>query len=106
MVELVIANNDEMALGAISALEEVGYNKSGGKTIPVFGVDATEAAKAKIKSGAMAGTVRQDAVGMAEAIVKILQNFTEGNDAFSGIDEENHVGKWRVNIPYSVYTGE
>lgn len=106
MVELVIANNDEMALGAISALEEAGYNKSGGRTIPVFGIDATDAARAKIKSGAMTGTVKQDGAGMAQAILKIAKNYMAGLDALSGIDEENHVGKWRVNIPYSVYTGE
>ena len=106
MVELVIANNDEMALGAISALEEAGYNKSGGRTIPVFGVDATDAAISKIKSGAMTGTVKQDGAGMAAAILKIAKNYTAGLDALSGIDEKNHVGKWRVNIPYSVYTGE
>lgn len=106
MVELVIANNDEMALGAISALEEAGYNKSGGKIIPVFGVDATEAAVAKIKSGAMAGTIKQDGAGMAAAILTIAENYLAGHDALSGIDAENHVGKWRVNIPYSVYRGE
>ncbi len=106
MVELVIANNDEMALGAISALEEAGYNKTGGRIIPVFGVDATEAAKAKIKSGMMAGTVRQDAEGMAEAILKIVENYSADRDALTEIDEELRVGDWRVNIPYSVYTGE
>ena len=38
MVELVIANNDNMAEGAISALQSVGYNVEGGdKTIPVYG---------------------------------------------------------------------
>lgn len=36
MIELVIANNDEMALGAVSALQSAGYNKSGGVTIPVL----------------------------------------------------------------------
>ena len=53
MVELIIANNDEMALGAISALNEAGYNKEGGKIIPVFGIDATDAATAKIDAGYM-----------------------------------------------------
>ena len=27
-------------------------------------------------------------------------------DAFDGIDEENVLGGWRVNIPYSAYTAE
>lgn len=106
MVELVIANNDEMALGAIAALNEAGYNKEGGKVIPVFGIDATDAAKNKINSGAMTGTIKQDAEGMAEAIVKIANNFIGEMDAFDGIDEENVLGGWRVNIPYSAYTAE
>lgn len=104
MVELVIANNDEMALGAIAALNEAGYNKSGGKVIPVFGIDATASAKAKIKSGFMAGTIKQDARGMAEAIVTISDNFKSGRDEFTGIASENLVDSWRVNIPYSAYT--
>lgn len=106
MVELVIANNDEMALGAISALNELGYNKEGGKTIPVFGIDATEAAKAKIKSGAMTGTVKQDSEGMAIAIAKIAENFMLGRAPFEEIDTNMVVGDWRINIPYSSYTGD
>lgn len=106
MVELVIANNDEMALGAISALNELGYNKQGGKTIPVFGVDATEAAVAKINSKAMTGTIKQDAEGMAMTIVKVAENMVNGADIFSGVDKDNTVGNWRINIPYSAYTSE
>ena len=106
MVELVIANNDEMALGAIAALNEAGYNKEGGKVIPVFGIDATDAAKNKIKSGVMTGTIKQDAEGMAEAIVKIANNFIGGKDIFDGIDDDNHAENQRVNIPYSAYTAD
>jgi len=106
MVELVIANNDEMALGALAALEEVGYNKSGARYIPVFGIDATEAAKAKISAGAMMGTVKQDGAAMAMTIAKIAKNFLAGNAAFDGLEEELIAGKARINIPYSVYTGE
>ena len=106
MVELVIANNDEMALGAISALQGAGYNNGSGKTIPVFGVDATDAAQAKIKEGNMVGSIKQDADGMASAITTICQNFLDGKETFDGIEKDNIVGTWRVNIPYSVYTGE
>lgn len=107
MVELVIANNDDMALGAISALENEGYNKSDSEiVIPVFGVDATDAAIAKIKEGAMTGTIKQDAEGMAAALCRMVQNMTEGKDKFDGLDAENVIGTWRINIPYSTYTGE
>ena len=105
-VELVIANNDDMALGAIAALQAAGYNIEGGKYIPVFGVDATDAAKAKIADGSMTGTIKQDAEGMAQAVVDIANNLAAGSDKFSGIDAANVVGTWRVNIPYSTYTGE
>jgi methyl-galactoside transport system substrate-binding protein len=103
MVELVIANNDEMALGALAALEEAGYNKSGGKYIPVFGVDATEGAKAKIESGAMVGTVKQDGELMARTIAALAENLLLGRDSFQGIDMEMKVNDYRINIPYSVY---
>ena len=106
MVELVIANNDEMALGAISALQTAGYNKDGAKVIPVFGVDATDAAKGAISKGAMIGTIKQDADGMASAITTIGQNFLGEKETFEGIEADNVVGTWRVNIPYGVYTGE
>ena len=106
MVELVIANNDDMALGAIAALQAAGYNNGTGKTIPVFGVDATDAAKEKIADGSMTGTIKQDAEGMANAISTITQNLASGKATFEGIDSANVVGTWRVNIPYSSYTGE
>ncbi len=106
MVELVIANSDEMALGAIAALAEAGYNKEGGRVIPVFGVDATEAAVAKIRDGFMAGTVKQDGVGMAEAIVKVTENTLGSTDRFAGIDTDMITDGWRIDIPYSLYTGD
>ena len=106
MVELIIANNDEMALGAIAALNEAGYNKEGGRTIPVFGVDATDAARAKIDAGYMTGTIKQDGKGMAESIVSIAKNYLNNTGIFEGIDKNNVIGEWRVNIPYSAYIKE
>ena len=105
MIELVIANNDEMALGAISGLQSSGYN-DGGKTIPVFGVDATDAAKAAINAGTMTGTIKQDADGMASTITTITGNYLNGKNAFKGVDADSVVGTWRVNIPYATYIGE
>ena len=108
MIELIICNNDNMAEGAISALEAAGYNTGaeGVTTIPVFGVDATEAAKNAIKEGSMVGTIKQDAAGMAEAISTIAQNMLNSKSFFEGITAENVVGTWRVNIPYATYLGE
>ena len=105
MVELVIANNDEMAIGAVTALQNAGYNKDGATVIPVFGVDATDAAKDAISAGSMIGTIKQDADGMANTIANITANYMDGKEAFDGVDSANVVGTWRVNIPYATYTG-
>lgn len=108
MVELVIANNDDMAIGAINALQGAGYNLGeGSTTIPVFGVDATTTAQEAINAGTMTGTIKQDAEGMAEAVAAIAANLAEGKDKFEGLNENFNVqDDWRVNIPYAVYTGE
>ena len=109
MVELVICNNDDMALGAVNALTNAGYNtgEEGAKVIPVFGVDATDTAKELIASGRMTGTIKQDAVGMADAIATIATNMLAGNDTFANLNAAYEVvDGWKVNIPYAVYTGE
>ena len=106
MVELVIANNDEMALGAISGLQNAGYNNGTGKVIPVFGVDATDAAREAIAGGRMTGTIKQDADGMANVLVQLTKNFRDGKATFDGVEAANVIGTWRVNIPYATYTGE
>ena len=70
MIELVICNNDNMAEGAISALEAAGYNTGaeGATVIPVFGVDATDAAEGM--AAAIASVVKSNGEGtaMADAI--------------------------------------
>lgn len=109
MVEVVIANNDDMAIGAVNALQDSNYNLADGSTrvIPVFGVDATDAAKEKIAEGVMTGTIKQDAVGMADAVATITANLIAGNDKFEGLSEDyTVVDNWMVTIPYAIYTGE
>ena len=110
MVELVICNNDGMAEGAISALAGAGYNtgSEGAGTIPVFGVDATSAAKELISAGKMAGTIKQDADGMAEAIAKVVKNGLDaGKGILDGMEGYNiDSGVRKVRIAYAVYLGE
>lgn len=105
MIELVIANNDGMALGAMSALQNAGYNtgEEGSRTIPIFGVDALDDAKAAIDEGKMTGTIKQDGEGMANAICTMVQNMLSDKDKFDSLDAANVIGTWRINIPYSEY---
>lgn len=106
VVELVIANNDSMALGAISALNAHGYN-SGDKTrfIPVVGVDAIPAAVAAIQEGAMSATVKQDAEGMGRAVAIMSLNAARGVDMLTGTALEWDSSGIAVRIPYAPYEG-
>ncbi len=92
-IEVVIANNDGMAMGAVESL------KAQGKTaIPVFGVDALAEALALVKSGAMAGTVLNDASNQAKATFDLTKNLAEGKAAGEGT-KWNIVNKV-VRVPY------
>lgn len=112
MIELVICNNDGMAEGAIAALAVKGYNtgEEGAKVIPVFGVDATDSAKALIADGKMTGTIMQDAVGMADCISDLVSNVGSGQDVMSKVDTErfniSETVSNKVYVPYGIYTGE
>lgn len=69
--DAVIANNDEMALGAIQALKASGAST---KKVVVAGIDATQDALVAMKAGDMAVTVQQDpAVQGKDALDAILK---------------------------------
>jgi len=107
MVELVIANNDDMALGAISALQAAGYNTGSGKTIPIFGVDATDSAKQLINEGKMTGTIKQDAEGMASTILNLVSSVQGGGELMDNTSSFNvDEGVAKIRVPYATYTGE
>ena len=114
MVELVIANNDSMAEGAISALQSVGYNVEGGdKSIPVYGVDALASAVEKIDAGIMTGSVKQDGEAMAATIATLVGNIQSGAALMDNTDQytlaTNDAGETipnKILVPYSLYSAE
>ncbi len=109
MIELIICNNDGMAEGAVAALNDKGYNTGDpAKTIPVFGVDATDAAKKLIADGKMVGTIKQDAEGMAACITQLTQNTADGKELVDGVEKDMISEKVanKIFIPYGIYTGE
>ncbi|MCQ4725496.1 galactose ABC transporter substrate-binding protein [Anaerotignum faecicola] len=103
-IELVIANNDGMAIGCIAALSNIGYNTEGGdKFIPVIGVDATDAAKDAIAKGTMSATVLQDGEAMGNAIAAAALNAAAGKDFLDGTDLTLDETGVAVRIPYAPY---
>lgn len=109
-IDLVIANNDGMAFGAVTALVKQGFNlpnydkTDNSKYIPVFGVDGLSQAIEYIKSNQMAGTVKQDADAMAEAIRKVALNLLENKGLLDGTDYKFDEGTRKLRIPYTKIT--
>lgn len=91
-IEVVIANNDGMAMGAVEAL------RATGTMLPVFGVDALAEAIEMVKNGDMAGTVLNDAESQAKATFELARNLAEGKAAGEGT-QWNVVNKV-VRVPY------
>ena len=104
-IELIIANNDDQALGAIEAMNENGFNtgRQGSGYIPVFGVDATTVAVEAIRAGRMTGTILQDAPGMAKTILALAQNVANGQDVFANTSGYNvDSGVHKIRVPYAI----
>lgn len=91
-IEMIISNNDAMAMGANEA------TKAQGRKLPIFGVDALPEVLQLIKKGEIAGTVLNDAEGQAQAIYTIVSNLAEGKDATAGTDYK--LDKRYLRVPY------
>ena len=104
-VEVVFCNNDDMATGVISALQNSGMNTGNASDthVIVIGVDATDAGVAAVQAGTMAGTVKQDGDGMAKAVVEVAENFMNGKGALDGTSYQLDGTGVAIRIPYSPY---
>lgn len=104
-IEAVLANNDDMALGAIAALKSAGY-MTGDKFVPVVGVDATAPALEALENGELLGTVLNDGKNQGKAALNIAvaasekKPITKENIGYDVTD-----GKY-VWIPYRQITKE
>ena len=74
-IDIVAANNDEMAIGAIMALQQAKQQQN---NMLVGGIDATPDGLKALASGKMQVTVFQDAVGQGKASVDVAQRMING----------------------------
>lgn len=77
-IELVISNNDEMALGVVEAYRTVGYAREDWPVI--FGIDGLEDALKAVKAGEMQGSILNDRVDQAKEMAKMAVKLFEGED--------------------------
>ena len=94
-IELVLANNDEMALGAIDAYEKLNYTES---TLPLFfGIDGTDVRLKAVRESKLDGTVYNDKEGQAEAMAKLAEVLVTGE----GIEEIPFENQRYLYLPYA-----
>ena len=93
-IELVLANNDDMALGAIDAYAKLNITES---ALPVFfGIDGTDAGLKAVMESQLAGTVYNDKEGQAAAMAKLAVSLVSG-EGLEKMEFEN--GRY-IYLPY------
>lgn len=90
-IDIVAANNDEMAIGATMAIAQAKPKKN----ILVGGIDATPDGLKSMANGSMQVTVFQDAVGQGKKSVEVAQRLIKGEKV------DSH--QW---IPFELVTKE
>ncbi len=75
-LDLVLCNNDAMALGAAAAIEQAG--RVVGQDILLVGVDALDDAVKKVGEGTMTGTVLNDHIGQSHKAVDVAVQLLKG----------------------------
>ena len=93
-IELVLANNDDMALGAVDALKEAEIPQ---KEWPaVFGIDGTDVGQTALSKGELKGTVYNDKEGQAKAMLSLAMQLARGG-SLEDLDLQD--GKY-IRLPY------
>ncbi|WNS81407.1 sugar ABC transporter substrate-binding protein [Domibacillus sp. DTU_2020_1001157_1_SI_ALB_TIR_016] len=90
-IDAVVANNDEMAIGAIMALEAAGKLEE----VTVAGIDGTPDALEYVKSGKLKVSVFQDAAGQGSKGLEIAAKAAKGEE----VEKMNY-------IPFELITPE
>ena len=99
-IELVLANNDEMALGAMDAYEKLNYTES---TLPLFfGIDGTKVGLEAVRDSRLSGTVYNDKEGQAQAMAKLVEAVVTG----SGMEDMDFENQKYLYLPYAKVTEE
>ena len=99
-MELILANNDDMALGAIDALKASGLSRD--EWPAVVGIDGTDPGLEAVEKGEMVATVYNDKEGQADGMLNLA--FALATD--EGLDEVGLENDRYIRLPYQKVTRE
>ena len=101
-IDLVVSNNDGMAMGCLQA-----SNYPAG--VPIFGYDANADAIEAIGAGKLSGTVSQNVDAQATATLQVLRNLLDGltgSDVYTkGITEPDQYGN-QISAPVAYWADQ
>ena len=99
-IEMVLANNDAMALGAIDAYKKLGITEA---NYPVFlGIDGTDEGLQAVLDSEIAATVYNDKEGQARAMAQLSFAAVTG----TGMDDIEFVKGKYIYLPYQKVTAD
>lgn len=97
-LELILANNDDMALGAIDAYEAAGIDRE--KWPAIFGVDGTDVGLEAVRDDKMCGTVYNDKEGQALAMYRLALILAKGGSIEDLSSDYEITGGKYLRLPY------
>lgn len=102
-IEVVLANNDDMALGAVDALEAAGYESGTAEWPRILGIDGTAVGMDAVEDGKLLGTVLNDSKGQARGMLELAYSICMETK----LPEEYELleGKY-IRRPYQAITAE
>lgn len=96
-IELILANNDDMALGAIDA-----WKDDGRQDWPlIVGIDGTYPALKAVQEGYLNGTVLNDAIGQAYTILELAYSLEMKTELPEDVELTDQV---YIRLPYRIVT--
>ena len=100
-IEVIISVQDGMAIGAVKALQEYGYNLgNNNKKVIVVGCDGVPAALDLVNNGAMTGTVIQDSYEIANDFYTFSMNLMDNKNVIDGTNCTVDSSGQLITIPY------
>ena len=93
-IELILSNNDDMALGVLDAYDKIGLPKD--KRPFIYGIDGTTVGLEAVKKGNLMGTVYNDEQGQAKALFQLAYRLATEK---KGPEDEGE-NKKIIRLPY------
>ena len=101
-IELVLSNNDDMALGAIDAYEAMAIPRN--KWPAILGIDGTDVGLNAVRDDKMIGTVYNDKEGQATAMYELALVLANGGSIEDLSDKYTIENGRYIRLPYAKVT--